>query len=585
MNVNTNKEVVVYSNASEVANKLSRDLETKSDTLVGTYEQRAEIFNVNKERIKNLKKEYKQLRGKAKGGKSPEAKSALSIVYSDIDRVVKKIEAIEKHFNKLKKLDHVDFSVYAKELKDYQNNLESGKIDQAIQEASLGKKVSIWTPIHSPADAKDALVKDAEVARDNVDKAKLLRSILTLNLFNDKQRALESFINGTMADPDKVAFVQENRAALKNLEATDQAVYNQLVYATGLDALEQKQCKDVLYPSYASPQRRGKEYGSRDEALAHNGIFGLIDYATEKVQMDDPKSQKFYQNAGNIALTVGGVVLGFKALQTLRYKCFGSEEKKNSAHRGWVLAPAGLLLATGGNPKQIFTGGPFMEKIVGLFGDGKSSEATAVVTGGGLVATSSSKQTPEAKETTEKAKLIHGTAVPATVAVFVGNSYKDLDGMLEKKDDKYRIKADQYDALLADLKAKQQQDQQDHNLKPKERVALEQKIDYLTKIGKKDEQNLIHQGMVAMGLDKKLEENKDNVDKDVVENDITEYISRLLTIGSEKFDKISDDSHKQEMFARFLSTGKPTLKELREAGVFILEIEDTSHTKDQIDDL
>ncbi|MDR2541817.1 MAG: hypothetical protein LBD11_09070 [Candidatus Peribacteria bacterium] len=333
MNRNANKEVVQYSDTSEVINDYNRKQETKSNTLVDTYEQRAEIFNVNKERIKRLKKEYKQLRSKAKGGKTPEAKSALSIVYNDIDRIVKKIEAIEKHFNKLRKLDHVDFSVYAKELKDYQNNLESGEVDQAIQEASLGKKVSIWRPIHSPADAKDALVKDAEVAKDNLNKSALLTSIVALSLSNDTSSKIQSFINGAMSDSDKIAFIRDNGDALKELERTNVAVYNELIHGTGLDIIMQQQCQAKLYPAHAGPQRRGKEYGSRDEALAHNGLYGLIDYASKGVQMDDPKSQKFYQNAGNLALTVGGVFLGFKAIQTLWYKCFGSEEKKNSANR------------------------------------------------------------------------------------------------------------------------------------------------------------------------------------------------------------------------------------------------------------
>ncbi|GHV22038.1 hypothetical protein FACS1894176_05660 [Bacteroidia bacterium] len=333
MNVTTNRETLVSPEGSEVINDSLRKEQTKSNTLTDTYEQRAEIFNVNKERIKQLKKEYKQLRGKAKGGKTPEAKAALSIIYSDIDRIVKKIEAIEKHFNKLRKLDHVDFSVYAKELKYYQNNLESGKIDQAIQEASLGKKVSIWTPIHSPADAKDALIKDISVAKDNFDKGALLKIILGLSLSNETSDKLQSFINGVMSDSNKIAFVNDNWNSLMELKNVNEAVYNKLVYETGLDAAIQQRCNGILYPSYASSKRRGKEYATWDEALAHNGLFGLIDHVTEKVQMDDPKSQKFYQNAGNLALTVGGVFLGFKALQTLRYKCFGSEEKKNSANR------------------------------------------------------------------------------------------------------------------------------------------------------------------------------------------------------------------------------------------------------------
>ncbi|MDR2541818.1 MAG: hypothetical protein LBD11_09075 [Candidatus Peribacteria bacterium] len=247
-----------------------------------------------------------------------------------------------------------------------------------------------------------------------------------------------------------------------------------------------------------------------------------------------------------------------------------------------------MLLATGGNPKQIFTGGPFMEKVMSLFSGDKSAEKTAVLTGGGATTSALNlAKTPAEKEKAEKAKLVHSTAVPATIAIFSGNTYKDLEGMVEKKDDKYVIKADQYDALLADLKAKQQQDQQDHNLEPKERVALEQKITYLKTIGKDDEQNLIHQGMVEMGLDKKLEGNKDNVAKDAVENDITNYIGSLIALGDVEFEKISDDPKKQQMFVDYRSSNgkKPTLKDLQEAGVFILKIEDTSHTKAQIDEL
>ncbi|MDR3169089.1 MAG: hypothetical protein LBU27_04980 [Candidatus Peribacteria bacterium] len=318
-----------YSPGSETVNDKLREANTRVDLTAN----KADIFEVNKYKIKQLKNEYKTLRGKAKGGKSPEAKAALAIVKSDLDSIVKKLEAIEKHFKKLNKLENIDFSVYAKELKDYENFLQSGDIDRAIQEASLGKKVSIWTPIYSPKDAKDALEKDREVSRDNVDKAILLRTILALTLFNDKQSALESFINGTMADGNKIAFIQENRTAFERLRTADEAVYNQLVEATGLNDLVKQQCATTLYSSYASPQRRGKEYGTRDEAAQHNGLFGLLDYATEGVQVDDPKSQEFYKKAGNAALTVGGIFLGFKALQTLWYKCFGSEEKKKSANR------------------------------------------------------------------------------------------------------------------------------------------------------------------------------------------------------------------------------------------------------------
>ena len=47
----------------------------------------------------------------------------------------------------------------------------------------------------------------------------------------------------------------------------------------------------------------------------------------------DPQSQQFYRKFGNLALTAGGLFLGFKALQTLYYKIFGSEDKKKSHSR------------------------------------------------------------------------------------------------------------------------------------------------------------------------------------------------------------------------------------------------------------
>lgn len=219
-----------------------------------------------------------------------------------------------------------------------------------------------------------------------------------------------------------------------------------------------------------------------------------------------------------------------------------------------------------------------MEKVMGLFGGGDSAEKTAVTTGGGATtAALNTAQTPEQKEKAEKLKLIHGVAVPATIAVFAEYSYKNLNELLEKRNDKYVIKADQYDALLAAL----QEQQQDPSLDAQTKVKVEEKIKYLIEIGKNDEKNLIHQGMVEMGLDKHLEKNKEG---DVVD-DIVVYVEKLLNLGSVQFEKISDDPVKQQMLADYRRTGKPTLKECMEAGVFIFEIEDTSHTKAQIDEL
>ncbi|MDR3169090.1 MAG: hypothetical protein LBU27_04985 [Candidatus Peribacteria bacterium] len=195
-------------------------------------------------------------------------------------------------------------------------------------------------------------------------------------------------------------------------------------------------------------------------------------------------------------------------------------------------------------------------------------------------------QTSEQQQENEKQQLIHSESVPATIAIFSGNSYKDLAGILEKKADRYVIKAEKYTEMLQDLKATQAEDDQNHTLTRAERTKLDQKIIYLEQVGEKDKKNLIHEGMVEMGLDKKFEENKES--NASVEEEIVDYIVNLVDFNSgETFDRLSDDPQKQQMFRDFRrSHGKnPTLKECKEAGVFIMKIQDTSNTKAQIDKL
>jgi len=155
----------VYSPRNEVDQAL-----TRTETKVGLNENQADIFEVNKERIRHLTQEFRDLKRRARGGKTPEARAALKIIESDLDNIIKKLEAVKKKTNKLNRLDHRDASEFAKVLKDCENLLKSGEIDRAIQKATLGEKVKIWTPIHTPKDAKNAQNKSMEVRRDNIER-------------------------------------------------------------------------------------------------------------------------------------------------------------------------------------------------------------------------------------------------------------------------------------------------------------------------------------------------------------------------------------------------------------------------------
>jgi hypothetical protein len=64
----------------------------------------------------------------------------------------------------------------------------------------------------------------------------------------------------------------------------------------------------------------------------------VIDHWTEGIQGKDPRTQQFYKNFGNAALTVGGIYLGWKVLRNAFRVVFGKEEdiKKNNS-RAWVL--------------------------------------------------------------------------------------------------------------------------------------------------------------------------------------------------------------------------------------------------------
>jgi hypothetical protein len=158
--------------------------------------------------------------------------------------------------------------------------------------------------------------------------------------------------------------------------------------------------------------------------------------------------------------------------------------------------------------------------------------------------------------------------------------YNEIYAYLEKKDSTYRLKDGAYDALLLNWKNQLQADDENPQLSGQQRTALEGKIKYLEQVGKEDKKQLISKGLTGMGIAQKLEANKDSTT--LAEDDMVEYIVRMASIGSVEFEKISNDPTKQAMFVSHCETGKPTLEELKKAGVFIPKISDTSHTQQEI---
>ena len=95
-----------------------------------------------------------------------------------------------------------------------------------------------------------------------------------------------------------------------------------------------------------------------------------------------------------------------------------------------MAAPAALLLATGGNPAQIFRGGEFTRRIgdwIQNWGN-KDSSSTAIPSGSTNRSSTSNidrsnPRTREEIESEQAAQLLHGTAVPGTMAIVSDMTY------------------------------------------------------------------------------------------------------------------------------------------------------------------
>ena len=304
------------------------------------------------------------------------------------------------------------------------------------------------------------------------------------------------------------------------------------------------------------------KYENVGDAFSKGGIYGIIDHFTEGIQGKDPRTQQFYKSFGNAALTIWWAIIGWKVIRNAFRLVFGKKEDiKEHNSRARVLGWAGLMLATGGRPGELFRWGEITQNLAAMLGGiragGKNNKEKNPVTT--VIANNAS---PETKE-------IYG--ISKTTALFEGMNFGQMAPFITQNSDKKM----QLDTELL----KNGLSENRLTVSDAEREKIDTKLTILKSL-EDDKNNLINIGLNSLGLT--FEQITSPANKDKSFNTFAgNALARMWAIGpymqENKFVRVAtEEPTKKAALESYIQTGYPTLEELKNGGIFITESGATS---------
>ncbi|MCK9466990.1 MAG: hypothetical protein M0P94_01565 [Candidatus Absconditabacterales bacterium] len=256
------------------------------------------------------------------------SKHRFEQVIRDDIRSLKSIKRELKRYSYTTNMDY--FANYINTMKSHQKQLETVR-----QMVSTGNNTAeIPAMLDSIKDVKkEALFQDI-AASYNIEYNKILKDATLAKLLNKDLEGLQEYLigvwSGDIEHPEQDKFYEKHKKDFKEIQSINPGLYREI---TTKRQKNNNPKKENVSPEYRNSQiERNNRYCSKSGVGAFDQIGNMFSELVYKG--NDPKKQEARAQAGKIGALIGGVVLGFKFIQSLFSKKGTEGKRKNVALYG-----------------------------------------------------------------------------------------------------------------------------------------------------------------------------------------------------------------------------------------------------------